>query len=93
MGAEVVMTQSAPLIWPWLVQTFGTNGAIAVLILAVLFGLSWIITPVLVWRIYRKSAVIETMLEELGAAQSRQHQVERIQQDRERKRPRRRRRR
>jgi hypothetical protein len=47
----------------------------------------------LVWRIYRKSAVIETMLEELGAAQSRQHQVERIQQDRERKRPRRRRRR
>ena len=81
------MTQSAPLIWPWLVQTFGTNGAIAVLILAVLFGLSWIITPVLVWRIYRKSAVIETMLEELGAAQSRQHQVERIQQDRERKRP------
>ena len=87
------MTQSAPLIWPWLVQTFGTNGAIAVLILAVLFGLSWIITPVLVWRIYRKSAVIETMLEELGAAQSRQHQVERIQQDRERKRPPRRRRR
>ena len=87
------MTQSAPLIWPWLVQTFGTNGAIAVLILAVLFGLSWIITPVLVWRIYRKSAVIETILEELGAAQSRQHQVERIQQDRERKRPPRRRRR
>lgn len=87
------MTQSAPLIWPWLVQTFGTNGAIAVLILAVLFGLSWIITPVLVWRIYRKSAAIETMLEELGAAQSRQHQVERIQQDRERKRPPRRRRR
>jgi len=87
------MTQSAPLIWPWLVQTFGTNGALAVLILAVLFGLSWIITPVLVWRIYRKSAVIETMLEELGAAQSRQHQVERIQQDRERKRPPRRRRR
>lgn len=87
------MTQNAPLIWPWLVQTFGTNGAIAVLILAVLFGLSWIITPVLVWRIYRKSAVIETVLEDLGAAQSRQHQVERIQQDRERKRPRRRRRR
>jgi hypothetical protein len=87
------MTQNAPLIWPWLVQTFGTNGAIAVLILAVLFGLSWIITPVLVWRIYRKSTVIETVLEELGAAQSRQHQVERIQQDRERKRPRRRRRR
>ena len=87
------MTQSAPLIWPWLVQTFGTNGAIAVSILAVLFGLSWIITPVLVWRIYRKSAIIETMLEDLSAAQSRQHQVERIQQDRERKRPRRRRRR
>jgi hypothetical protein len=87
------MTQSAPLIWPWLEQTFGTNGAIAVLILAVLFGLSWIITPVFVWRIYRKSAVIETMLEELGAAQSRQNQVERIQQDRERKRPPRRRRR
>jgi hypothetical protein len=87
------MTQSAPLIWPWLVQTFGTNGAIAVSILVALFGLSWIITPVLVWRIYRKSAIIETMLEELSAAQNRQHQVERIQQDRERKRPRRRRRR
>jgi hypothetical protein len=87
------MTQSAPLIWPWLVQTFGTNGAIAVLILAVLCSLIWIITPVLVWRIYRKSAVLEIMLEELSAAQSRQSQVERIQQDRERKRPPRRRRR
>jgi hypothetical protein len=74
-------------------QTLGHNGAIAVLILAALFGLSWIITPIYVWRIYRKSAIIENMLEELGAAQSRQHQVDRIQQDRERKRPRRRRRR
>ena len=87
------MTQSAPFLWPWLVQTFGTNGAIAVLILAALFGLSWIITPIYVWRLYRKSAVIENLLEEMSAAQSRQHQVERIQQDRERKRPRRRRRR
>jgi hypothetical protein len=87
------MTQSAPLIWPWLVQTFGNNGATAVLILAALFGLSWLLTPIYVWRIYRKSAAIEEVLEELSASQNRQHQVERIQQDRERKRPRRRRRR
>jgi hypothetical protein len=87
------MTQNAPLIWAWLVQTFGSNGAIAVSILAALFGLSWIITPIYVWRIYRLSAAIENLLMELSATQSRQHQVERIQQDRERKRPRRRRRR
>ncbi len=76
---------------PWLVQTFGSIEAIIVLVIAVIIGLSWIMTPVYVWRLYRKSTTIETMLVALTGTQSRRQQVERLQRDKERKKPRRRR--
>ncbi len=85
------MTHNALPVWLWLVQTFGSIGAILVLVLAVVIVLSWIMTPVYVWRLYRKSTIIENMLVELTGAQSRRKQVERLQRDRERKKPRRRR--
>ena len=84
------MTQNALPVWLWLVQTFGSIGAVIVLGIAVVIGLSWIMTPVYVWRLYRKSTIIENMLVELTGAQSRRKQVERLQRDRERKKPRRR---
>ncbi len=84
------MTQNTLPVWLWLVQTFGSIGAVIVLGIAVVIGLSWIMTPVYVWRLYRKSTIIENMLVELTGAQSRRKQVERLQRDRERKKPRRR---
>ncbi len=89
--SECEMTQNALPVWLWLVQTFGTIGAIIVLVIAVVIGLSWIMTPVYVWRLYRKSTIIENMLVALTGTQSRRQQVERLQRDRERKKPRRRR--
>ena len=85
------MTQNALPVWLWLVQTFGSIGAIIVLVIAVVIGLSWIMTPVYIWRLFRKSTTIENMLVELTGAQSRRKQVERLQRDRERKKPPRRR--
>ena len=79
------MTQNALPVWLWLVQTFGSIGAIIVLVIAVVIGLSWIMTHVYVWRLYRKSTMIENMLIELTGTQSRRQQVERLQRDRERK--------
>ncbi len=85
------MTQNAITAWLWLVQTFGSIGAVIVLVIAVGIGLSWIMTPVYAWRLYRKSTMIENMLVALTGTQSRRQQVERLQRDRERKKPRRRR--
>ena len=83
--SECAMTQNALPVWLWLVQTFGSIGAILVLVLAVGIGLSWIMTPVYVWRLSRKSTIIENMLVALTGTQSRRQQVERLQRDRERK--------
>ena len=85
------MMQNAIQAWLWLVQTLGSIGAVIVLVIAVGIGLSWIMTPVYVWRLSRKSTIIENMLIALTGTQSRRQQVERLQRDRERKKPRRRR--
>ncbi len=69
--SECEMTQNALPVWLWLVQTFGSIGAIIVLVLAVGIGLSWIMTPVYVWRLSRKSTIIENMLIALTGTQSR----------------------
>jgi uncharacterized membrane protein len=80
--------------WPWMLHTFGMSGAWLVLCLAVLLCLAWLLTPVGVWLLYRKSRGLEQHLLELRertASQTRQQQVERLQRDRVRKKPPRRR--
>ena len=78
----------------WLLQTFGTPGTLFLLLLVLLLCLTWCVTPVGLWLLYRKSRAIERSLVELQsrtAAQGRQQQVERLQRDKIRHNPRRRR--
>jgi hypothetical protein len=85
------MTQSVTHFWPWSVQMFGNAGAILVLLVAMITVISAVLTLFYVWRLNVKINNIALSLTELSANQSRQQQVERLQQDRNRKRPRRRR--
>ena len=74
----------------WLVQTFGEGGTLVFYLLL----LSWIVTPVLLALLYRKSLALQRHLVELSdrlAIQSRQQQVERLKRDGDRKKPGRRR--
>jgi hypothetical protein len=78
------MMQSLGQLWFWLSQTFGIPGALIFLLVALFICLGWLLTPVYVWRLYRKSRHVEQALFELrdrSAAQSRQQQVERLQRD------------
>ena len=77
-------------LWPWLVHRFGVSGAL----LSYVMMLSWIVTPVLLALLYRKSLGLERRTIELGerlATQNRQQQVERLKRDGDRRRPGRRR--
>ena len=76
--------------WLWLVRRFGISGAL----LAYVMLLSWIVMPVLLALLYRKSLALERRIMELSerlAAQSRQYQAERLKRDGERRKPGRRR--
>jgi len=86
-GARAVT--SLPL-WLWLVRRFGVSGAL----LSYVMMLSWIVTPILLALLYRKSLALERRIGELSeriATQNRQSQVERLKRDGERRRPGRRR--
>ena len=64
-------------LWLWLVEKFGVVGALV----SYLMLLSWIITPVLLVLLYRKSLALQRHFVELFdrlAIQSRQQQVERL---------------
>src|SRR5262249_26985711 len=77
-------------LWPWLVHRFGVSGAL----LSCVMMLSWIVTPVLLALLYRKSLALERRTIELGerlATQNRQQQVERLKREGDRRRPGRRR--
>ena len=77
-------------LWPWLVHRFGVSGAL----LSYVMMLSWIVTPVLLALLYRKSLALERRIVELGeriATQIRQQQVERLKRDGDRRKPGRRR--
>jgi hypothetical protein len=81
-------------LWPWMWQNFGLLGTLLVSFLAVPLCLAWLVTPIGVWLLYRRSYLLEQRLLELQertASQNRQQQVERIQRDRVRKKPPRRR--
>lgn len=74
-------------LWPWLVHRFGVAGALV----SYLLMLSWIVTPVLLALLYRKSLALQRHLADLSdrlGTQQRQQQVERLKRDGERKRPR-----
>ena len=76
--------------WSWLVDRFGVSGAV----LSYIMMLSWIIAPVLLALLYRKSLILERRIAELGeriATQNRQQQVERLKRDGDRRKPGRRR--
>jgi hypothetical protein len=76
--------------WPWLMHRFGLSGAL----LSYVMMLSWIIAPVLLALLYRKSLTLERRIVELGeriATQNRQQQVERLKRDGDRRKPGRRR--
>lgn len=80
---------SLPL-WLWLVRRFGVSGAV----LASVMLLSWIVTPILLALLYRKSLALERRMVEIYerlATQNRQSQVERLKRDGDRRKPRRRR--
>jgi hypothetical protein len=71
--------------WPWLVQKFGVPGALV----AYLMLLCWLVTPVLLALLYRKSLACARHLDDLSnriATQNRQQQVERLKRDGERRR-------
>ena len=73
-------------LWPWLVHRFGVAGAL----ISYLMMLSWIVTPVLLALLYRKSLALQRHLVDLSnrlGAQQRQQQVERLKRDGDRKRP------
>ena len=77
-------------LWLWLVDKFGVVGALV----SYLMLLSWIITPVLLVLLYRKSLALQRHFVELFdrlAIQSRQQQVERLKRDGSRRKPSRRR--
>ena len=82
------MTQSLVQFWLGWVQTFGSIGAILVMFVFIVVGISSILTPVFVWRLYRKSGLMETRLTEQMGALSRQQQVVRLEHDRTHKKPR-----
>jgi len=73
-------------LWPWLVHRFGVAGALV----SYLLLLSWIVTPVLLVLLYRKSLALQRHLVNLSdrlGAQQRQQQVERLKRDGDRKKP------
>ena len=77
-------------LWLWLVDKFGVVGALV----SYLMLLSWIVTPVLLVLLYRKSLALQRHFGELSdrlALQNRQQQVERLKRDGSRKKPSRRR--
>ena len=74
-------------LWPWLVHKFGVAGALV----SYLVMLSWIVTPVLLALLYRKSLALQRHLVDLSdrlGTQQRQQQVERLKRDGDRKKPR-----
>ena len=74
----------------WLVDKFGVVGVLV----SYLVLLSWIVTPVLLVLLYRKSLACQRYLVELSdrlASQNRQQQVERLKRDGSRRKPSRRR--
>ncbi len=77
-------------LWLWLERRFGISGAV----FGYLVLLSWIVTPILLAMLYRKSRALERRVLELRdrlATQNRQQQVERLQRVRTERKPRRRR--
>ena len=89
------MTQHPVAAWQWLVQTWGGVGATVVVLLALALCMSWLVTPVLAWRLSRKHRALEHALADLAerlAIQSRHHQAERLKRDKTRTKGRRRRR-
>ena len=73
-------------LWSWLVQRFGVAGALV----SYLMMLSWIVTPVLLALLYRKSLVLQRHIVNLSdrlGTQQRQQQVERLKRDGDRKKP------
>ena len=73
-------------LWPWLVHRFGVAGALV----SYLLMMSWIVTPVLLALLYRKSLALQRHLVALSdrfGAQQRQQQVERLKRDGDRKKP------
>jgi len=77
-------------LWLWLVDKFGVVGALV----SYLMLLSWIVTPVLLVLLYRKSLALQRHFVELFdrlAIQNRQQQVERLKRDGSRRKPSRRR--
>ena len=73
-------------LWPWLVDRFGVTGALVSYVML----LSWIVTPVLLALIYRKSLALQRHLVELSdrlAVQQRQQQVDRLKRDGDRRKP------
>ncbi|ETX04383.1 hypothetical protein [Candidatus Entotheonella palauensis] len=77
------MTQIATHFWPWLVQMFGSTGAILVLVVTMIPIVSTVLTLVYVWRLNDKVNRVAFSLTETNAMQSRQLQVERLQRDRD----------
>jgi hypothetical protein len=66
------------------------NLGVAGVLVSSLLMLSWIVTPVLLALLYRKSLALQRHLVDLSdrfGAQQRQQQVERLKRDGERKRP------
>ena len=89
------MTQRLEQLWVWLSQAFGIPVAVVILLVALIICLGWLFTPILVWRLYRKSLTMEQTLFEIrghSASQGRQQQVERLKRDKSRTQIRRRRR-
>ena len=73
-------------LWPWLVHRFGVAGAL----ISYLLLLCWMVTPVLLALLYRKSLALQRHLVGLSdrlAVQQRQQQVERLKRDGDRKKP------
>ena len=85
------MTQHPLQFWSSMVQTFGTIGAVVILLAALVVLISSLVTPWSVRRLYRQNNRLENLIVELKGVQNRQQQVDRLQRDRERRRPRRRR--
>jgi hypothetical protein len=74
-------------LWPWLVHNLGVAGVLV----SSLIVLSWIVTPVLLALLYRKSLALQRHLVDLSdrfATQQRQQQVERLKRDGDPKKPR-----
>ena len=94
MVSGPVMMQSLTQLWLWLLPHLGLLGTLLILLLVLWLCLAWIITPVVVWRLYRKSRLLEQYLVELrdrSAMQNRHQQVERLRRDKTQQKPDRRR--